>query len=70
MSELKFRNFDRLDAENTQFRPENRIPHAKLYMLTAGKVNILRTECVVEEMDCLTCLFINRIMGSIGFYGV
>ena len=25
-------NFDRLDAENAQFRPENRIPHVKLYI--------------------------------------
>ena len=31
-SELEFPNVDRLDAENAQFRPENRIPRAKQYV--------------------------------------
>ena len=29
---FEFPNFDRLDAENAQFWPENRILHAKLYI--------------------------------------
>ena len=36
-------NVDRLDAENAQFRPENRILHAKLCIYTGGKVIILPT---------------------------
>ena len=51
-SELEFPNVDRLDAESAQFRHEesaqfrheHRIPHARLYMWIAGKVNILRAE--------------------------
>ena len=30
VSKLELLNFDRLDVENTQFRHEYRIPHAKL----------------------------------------
>ena len=30
--ELEIPNVDRLDAENAQFWPEIRIPHAKLYI--------------------------------------
>ena len=56
-SELEFPKVDRLDAENAQFRPEHRIPHAKLYILTAGKVNIVRTECFLLEHYCLNLQF-------------
>ena len=31
-------NFDRLDEENAQFWPEHQIPHAKIFIMTAGNV--------------------------------
>ena len=42
-------NFDRLDAENAQFRRENRIPHANMCIYTAGNVIIPPTEWFLED---------------------
>ena len=64
---FKNRKFDPLDSENAQFRPENRILRVKLciyiYIYTAGNVIIPPTEWLLEEIYCLTCVFLNRIMG-------
>ena len=56
-------NFDRLDAENAKFRPENRILHAKLCIYTAGKVIIPPTECFCEEMYVQYVFFLTASWG-------
>ena len=60
---LKKPNFHRLDAENAQFRPENRILRAKLCIYTAGKAIIPRTQWFLEDFYFLICFFLNCIMG-------
>ena len=60
---FEFPNFDRLDAENAQFRPENRILHAKLCIYTAGKAIIPPTKWFLDDFYVLICFFLNRIMG-------
>ena len=36
-----------------------------MYMLTAGNVSIPRTDCSVEEIICLICVFIVLTLGII-----
>ena len=39
-SEFKFPRFSRLDAGIAEFGPDNRIPHDKMFVTTAGNVQI------------------------------